>query len=197
VAAKVEFVSQSDFARRMGVNLSTVKKALASGRIQKRKDGKIDWSVQSKLWKENADHSKYRGDEEDQNGGGRSALANVRLARETYNAQLKKIEIDRLSSKLIERDPTREAIFNYTRGIRDGVLRIPGRVASRLTAELEELIAKAIKKKLGKSAGSILSQLDSDTIYRLVLAVWDSESKSILESLANGKVIEDATKKQN
>ncbi len=72
-------------------------------------------------------------------GGTNSATgyAKARAARELYQAQLAKLELDRQRGTLIRADEVRIGAFNMARKARDQLIALPERVAALLAATQE------------------------------------------------------------
>ena len=116
--AKKELISQREYARRRGVTHVAVQRAIKAGRIST-VNGKIDPAVADQEWQQNTDQSKPRNritgnpkqtktpgepsepmdlSSADETIGAPSTAtgyAKARAARELYQAQLAKLELDR------------------------------------------------------------------------------------------------------
>lgn len=157
-APKRELISQREYARRRGISNVTVHEAVKSGRIST-VDGKIDPEVADREWRENTDQSKPRnritgrpklarvpgepsepmdfGDDAHGGNGTGSGYAKARAARELYQAQLAKLELDRQRAILVRADEVRVGAFNMARKARDQLIALPERVAAILAATQE------------------------------------------------------------
>lgn len=135
---KNELISQREYARRLGVSHTAVQQAIASGRISTLA-GRINPAVANREWQENTDQSKPRnritgapkhrrkpdgpplpmrltaalGAEGDD--GAVAGYARARAARELYQAQIAKIELDRQRGILIRADEVRLRAFSTAR----------------------------------------------------------------------------------
>ena len=151
---KKELISQREYARRRGVSHAAVQHAVSSGRITT-VDGKIDPEQADREWRENTDRSKPRNritgkpkqtrvqgepsqpmDSGGSDGGNGTATgyAKARAARELYQAQLAKLELDRQRGELVRADEVRVGAFNMARKARDQLIALPDRVAATLAA---------------------------------------------------------------
>ena len=159
-ASKKELVSQREYARRRGISHVAVIRAINSGRIST-VDGKINPEQADREWRENTDQSKPRnritgnpkharipdgpsepmdfGVPDDNHGGNGTATgyARARAAREVYQAQLAKMELDRQRGTLVRADEVKVGAFNMARKARDQLIAIPERVAAILAATQE------------------------------------------------------------
>lgn len=149
-------ISQREFARRLGVSNVAVHRAVRSGRITL-VDAQIDPTVATRQWNENTDQSKPRnritgrpkharppgepsvpldlgGSDEGSATNTATGYARARAARELYQAQLSKLELDRQRGTLIRADEVRLGAFNMARKVRDQLIALPERVAAMLAA---------------------------------------------------------------
>jgi hypothetical protein len=158
----MEFVSQREYARRRGVAHTSVRKAIAAGRISTSDGtsrGKINPELADREWSENTDRSKPRNSiagspkgrrrpgepsepmELDGGNGGNgtgktkpaaSGYAIARAAREAAQAQLARLTLDERLGNLVDAAGVKLAAFNAARHARDQLLAIPARVAPLL-----------------------------------------------------------------
>ncbi len=152
-----ELVSQREYARRRGISNVSVHEAIQAGRIST-VGGKIDPDVADREWRENTDQSKPRnritgspkharvpGEPAepmdfagpDGSVGTASGYAKARAAREVYQAQLAKLELDRQRGTLVRADEVRLGAFNMARKARDQLIALPERLATVLAAARE------------------------------------------------------------
>ena len=147
------------YARHRGVSLRAVQKALASGRISAREDGRLDADVADADWIRNTaprpQHcqlSQQRRRHSPQIGHHHTEVprrepsdppklesgleySKARAVREGYQARLTKLDYEERSGKLVSADEVQVAAFNRFRQFRDGMLNIPDRLAAVLAAE--------------------------------------------------------------
>jgi len=171
---KRKLVSQREYARRRGVSHVAVQRAVKAGRIST-VNGKINPARADCEWRENTDRSKPRNkitgkpkharaqrepsepmdldDAHEPHGGNGTATgyAKARAARELYQAQLVKIELDRQRGTLVRADQVRVAAFNSARNARDQLIALPNRVAAVLAAtddadEVRRILDEEIEK---------------------------------------------------
>lgn len=172
-----ELISQREYARRRGISNVSVHRAVVAGRITT-VDGKIDPAAADRDWAENTDQSKPRnritgrpkqsrapGEPSTPmslpNGQGETSgpepimstatgYAKARAARETINAQLAKLELDRERGLLVPAADVRVAAFNSARKARDLLMAVPERIAVVLAAtddpgEVQRLLEEEIE----------------------------------------------------
>jgi pyruvate/2-oxoglutarate dehydrogenase complex dihydrolipoamide acyltransferase (E2) component len=155
----VEPMSLRAYARHRGVSLRAVQKALQSGRISTREDGRLDADVADVNWARNTaprpqppakaraakpaaphqsvhHHSDTPRREPTEPLKVESGLeySKARAVRETYMARLAKIDFEERTAKLVSSDEVQVAAFNRFRQFRDGMLNIPDRLAAVLAA---------------------------------------------------------------
>jgi hypothetical protein len=173
-----EPMSLRAYARHRGVSLRAVQKALQSGRISTREDGRLDADVADVNWARNTaprpqppskpteskppaphqnvhHHSDTPRREPTEPLKVESGLeySKARAVRETYLARLTKIDFEERTAKLVSSDEVQVAAFNRFRQFRDGMLNIPDRLAAVLAAEsqprrVHELLTTEIRKAL-------------------------------------------------
>jgi hypothetical protein len=154
------------YARHRGVGLSTVQKAISSGRITPLPDGRIDSDQADREWQENTNArpigaSKKHRDDEDAFGAAQYTKA--RAVREHYQARLSKLEYEEKVGSLISKDEVQIATFNQFRQYRDGMLNISDRIAAMLAAETDaakcyEILATEIRKALNEFSDSPIGE---------------------------------------
>jgi len=179
-AKKKELISQREYARRRGVSHVSVQRAIKAGRIST-VDGKIDPVLADEQWRRNTDQSKPRnritgnpkqtrtpgepsepmdmGGAEGAIGGPSTATgyARARAARELYQAQLAKLELDRRRGALVSADEVRLGAFNMARKARDQLIALPERLATVLAAiqeppEVQRILEEEIERRCQESA---------------------------------------------
>lgn len=181
---KQKLISQRAYARRLGVSHTAVQQAIASGRISA-VGGKIDPTLADRQWSENTDQSKPRNritglpkhrrgpdglpqpmrliaatDAEDDPSAA-AGFARARAARELYQAQLAKIELDLRRGILVRADEVRLRAFGRARKARDLLIALPERVAATVaatadTAEVRRILEDEIK--------SVCREIEADEI---------------------------------
>ena len=163
MTANVEPMTLRAYARHRGVSLRAVQKALKSGRISTREDGRLDAEVTDANWARNTaprpqppstpaaampakpaaahqsvhHHSNTPRREPPEPLRVESGLeySKARAVREAYMAKLAKIDYEVRTEKLVSADEVRVASFNRFRQFRDGMLNIPDRLAAVLAGE--------------------------------------------------------------
>ena len=152
-----ELISQREYARRRGISHVAVGRAVASGRITTI-DGKIDPAVADREWAENTDQSKPRnsvtgeprrtkapdapsapmdlsGGDEGSGPSVAAGYARARAARELYQAQHAKLDLDRERGILVRADEVKVGAFTMARKSRDLLMALPERLSAVLAAE--------------------------------------------------------------
>jgi len=168
---KKELISLREYARQRGISHVAVQHAVSAGRIST-VDGKIDPARADREWRENTDQSKPRNritgrpkharvpgeppepmDFGGADGGNGTATgyAKARAARELYQAQLAKLDLDRQRGTLVRADEVRLGAFNMARKARDQLIALPERVAATLAAtqdpaEVQRILEEEIER---------------------------------------------------
>ncbi|HZT29425.1 MAG TPA: hypothetical protein VFA33_06055 [Bryobacteraceae bacterium] len=141
-------LSQRAYARHRGVGLSTVQKAITSGRISLLPDGRIDSDRADQEWETNT-HKRgpvigtRRQPEDDGDGFGAAQYTKARAVREHYQARLAKIEYEEKVGSLVSKDEVKIAQFNIDRQRRDAMLNIADRVCASIAAEVKDILLGA------------------------------------------------------
>lgn len=152
-----ELVSQREYARRRGISHTAVRKAIRSGRIVPTK-GKLNPAKADRQWRDNTDPTKpnnlitgkprdarkRRGppqprhlEESDDSSGGNgtaAGYAKARAARELYQAQMAKLELDERRGELVRADDVKLGVFQMARKARDQLMGLPDRMAAIMAA---------------------------------------------------------------
>ena len=163
-----ELISQREYARRRGIEASTVHRAVKAGRITL-VDGKINPELADRQWAENTDPSTSKNRLAGKPGqtrnltetpapmelGGESVsptgYAKARAAREVYQAQLAKLALEEKQGELVRADQVRVAAFNLARKARDQLLALPERLGAAVAAvddiaEVQEILERDIER---------------------------------------------------
>lgn len=141
-------LSQRAYARHRGTALSTVQKAITSGRISVLPDGRIDSDQADREWEANT-HKRgpvigaRRQPEDDGDAFGAAQYTKARAVREHYQARLAKIEYEEKVGSLVSKDEVKIAQFNIDRQRRDAMLNIADRVCAAIAAEVKDLLLAA------------------------------------------------------
>jgi hypothetical protein len=170
------------YAAHRGVSHTSVRKAIASGRLSPEPDGTIDPEKADRSWVRNADPSKARGsitlkpvpeaavgavrDTLSEAGsplvGGMSYL-HAKTAEKVLTVQLLREKLRREKGEVVERDYAIEQGFSFARRVRDQWLGWPARVSALMAAELgidphklEALLTKQVREQLQTSASDEL-----------------------------------------
>ncbi len=153
------------YARHRGVTHPAVLKALATGRIHKSTDGRIDSDVADREWAQNTNEAKPRNsvsgeprrrrvpDEPSRptlgvTHGGMTGIAGgyaaSRAVRESFEARLRQLDYEVRKGKYVETEHVKTVVFNWQRRCRDLLLAIPDRVAASVAAGKDEATCRRI-----------------------------------------------------
>lgn len=129
-----KLIGLREYARLRGVSLSTVQKAIATGRIsiidfegKKLLDpimASEEWSRNTKPTLNNKIESK---DESD-------LYYKSRAEKEKYLAFLAKLEYEKKTGEVLDKEDTKRTIIKVVTSVRDALLNIPDRIAPELVA---------------------------------------------------------------
>jgi len=83
----------------------------------------------------------------------RSSYNESRSAREFYDAEIKRLELEQKKGKLVDAQKVYDEAFNTYRAYRDAMLNIPDRIASQIATETDarvvhDLLIEEIRKTL-------------------------------------------------
>jgi hypothetical protein len=137
-------LSRRAYARQRGVAESAVRKAIAAGRIPVEPDGTIDPEKADAAWaartnpalKRRPGRKPHAGSEASEAAPGASSYARVRTVGEALKAEERRIKLDVLKGKLVDRARAIATVFALARRERDAWLNWPPRVAALMAAEL-------------------------------------------------------------
>lgn len=111
----------------------------------------------------------------------------AKTVKETYNAKLKQLEFEKASGRLVDKDDVKIALYNFCRVIRDKILDIPDRVASKVASELLHYIKSEFSKSLEPAkVDELIAGLELQAVGKIVGDNWDLESRNVLEELQHG-----------
>jgi hypothetical protein len=158
-------MSMRAYGRRIGVNHVTVQRAVKSGRISL-VEGKIDPRLADQQWRRNTDPSTPRnrvtghpkhsrvsggpsepmnlGGSDESHGGAGTGYARARAARELYQAQLAKLDLDSRRGLVVRADEVRLGAFSMARRARDQLMAIPDRICAALAATDDPEVVRRI-----------------------------------------------------
>ena len=142
-------MSQRAYARHRDVSLSTVQKAISSGRIHTLANGQIDSEAADAEWARNTQTQApgvgRRGQpDDDSEAFGASQYTKARAVREHYQARLAKIDYEERIAKLVSGEEVQVAAFNKFRQFRDAMINLPDRLAAIVAAETSEVAVHAL-----------------------------------------------------
>ena len=138
-------VSLREYARIRGVRLNAVQTAIASGRIHKTPDGKIDVDEANREWFMNPDPAKSRKADPlfeaqpELSGGGRQNFSTYQQAKTAdiyYRAMLAKAKLKMVTGETIDRKKAGQHAFNLGRALRDLFSSFSTRYGALIAAEL-------------------------------------------------------------
>lgn len=199
MAGEADWVSLREFSRRVGVTVSSVQKGLENGRIERRSvDKKIHWPSQSVAWNKNRDTARVRGnvfvDAPVPSGpsqpapledpGTANSMSKAKLINAIATAEMKKLELGRMSDTLVDKRLVEKAQFVFCRTFRDAVLNIPDRVCAEVGANITQYIEQLVTVVFGvEQASKVMTEIDLMDVERIVKDAWTKESRYVLEHI--------------
>lgn len=157
-------VSMREYARIRGVRLNAVQTAIASGRIHKTPDGKIDVDEANKEWFMNTDPAKSRKADplfdgtSDAPKAGMSSFQQAKTADIYYRAMLAKAKLKMITGETIDRKKAGAHAFSLGRSLRDLFVSFSSRYGALIAAELEtdehktvQVLDEYVRKLLSES----------------------------------------------
>ena len=192
-----EWISLSEFARRIGCAVGTVQKAITNGRIERRNGDKlIHWPTQSVNWEKNRDTSRIRngvvriapnaGDPRPviEEPSVTTSMSKAKLVTAVATAEIKKLQAGKMANTLVDKNLVEKAQFVFCRTFRDAVMNIPDRVSSEVGANMTEYIRVLVTEVLGLDAAKkILEKVDQAEVERVINISWTKESRYVLEHI--------------
>jgi hypothetical protein len=155
-----------EYARQRGTSLSTVQKAISSGRISTLPNGMIDSDVADREWRENTEPrpkgSTKRQQYDEGEVSGATQYTKARAVREHFLARLAQLEFQERTGELVRASEVKIAAFNHSRMLRDRILAVPDRVASIVASESDaakchSILAEELRKALNEAADDAVS----------------------------------------
>jgi hypothetical protein len=171
-----ELIGLREYARRRGVTLGAVQKAIKSGRIRSI-DGKIDPEVADIQWRRNTDVAQQRGaaavasvastatiapkaprGDDDPTAG--PQLLESRARREQAMAELAELELAEKRGELVAVADVEKALVSKVLGVRDSLDTLADRLSPLLAAETDPAKVYAM---LRSEIRQVLAQLSSQS----------------------------------
>jgi len=184
----MELVSMREFARRKNVHISTVEKAVKTGRIKRDgQSGKIDFEEQSKNWERNKDTSKIRDEQDRQSIQKPNDLMQAKTDKEIFTAKLKELEYKKESGRLVDKQEVEFVMYKFCKIVRDNLLAIPNRISAEFAAQMITHIKPLIVEHCGnENAEKVIKEIKPKNLENIAYRVWEKESREILENLQDG-----------
>jgi hypothetical protein len=129
-------ISISQAARILGLNRSTLSRQLRLGLIRGDRDGKVRISDVRIERRSNLDMSRRVRYAALQDDDWTSSFAAARAKKEEYIAQLRELEYEEKSRKLVDAELVRRRLNELARGLRNAFMQFPAQVAPLIAAKL-------------------------------------------------------------
>jgi transcriptional regulator with XRE-family HTH domain len=192
---KPEFISQAEFARRLGINKSTVSRALQQERISLIPDGehkgKLQWPECRDQFERTKDEAKSR---TQTNANPIPTPANsiddenlVEKRKKYLDEQIrqKKRLNDLEDQKVVFADIAYDILFKGSRLLRDNIYQIYPRVIPIWAGQIQNEIIKNLKGVPEQYHHIILQNINTGLLESISRQLWTEESTRILEELQN------------
>jgi len=151
-------LTQAEYARRRGVNPSSISRLKARGVLVVR-NGLVDAVASDTLLDGRAGAAEPEPEPAATQASRPApiqplnAYANARAADMNFRARLRKLELDAKEGRLIDAEAVRAALADAGRAVRDGILGVPDRLAPILAAESDQqrihaLLQTELKREL-------------------------------------------------
>lgn len=153
----METITLAEFGRRHGVSIEAVSQAIKDGRlvesVVRSANGRarLDEDRALQEWADNTIPAKNRIKSAAEVEG--VSYAESRAKRESYNAELARLELEEKQGTLVDAEVVKKQAFAVARQVRDGMLNIPDRVAAEMAAltdqfEVHRRLTEEIRKAL-------------------------------------------------
>lgn len=159
---KDELISPSEFARRLGVEQSTVTRAIQSGRLRdslfRQPNGRF--LIEPELGATEFQANKLRGSTQardrermEEDGTDNASIAVFEKERLRYQAGLARLKFEEMAATLLDAKRVHRAQFEIARTIRDGIMAVPDRVSAELAGitdafEINQILTREIRQVL-------------------------------------------------
>jgi hypothetical protein len=167
-----------EYARHRGVSHPAVIKAIAQGRILKRK-GKIDSESADRMWELNRKQAQQSrlpappslpSPQTDRAEQVVLATGTMRLRREKAQAEIAEIQLAKLKGALIERDVARQTVSSMSMAFSDFVRALPDRLA-----------------------GALAAVTDADTIHKILKSDGERHLYKLSQTLKSSELFDDSS----
>jgi hypothetical protein len=177
-----------EYARHRGVSHPSVLRAIESGRIRKRPDGKIDCAEADRLWEQRTDPSKPRnsvtgnpkhrrpkggpslpmGFREEPAREGKasgdhiqSGYSQAAALQKVFQAKREKLAFEREVGKVVEVDLVHSSTFRIARTARDRLLTLPARLAPQLAGLTDQFeMQRIIEEAVGQICAEMMASVE-------------------------------------
>ena len=160
----MKYYNKSDFGKKIGVTKHAVDKLIENGVITCQRDGMGGYLIaedQIDAYNNNKVGVDYAAEENLENVPSASrSLTEWRAEKEKYTALLKKAEYEKFRGTLIEKAEVEQALFEFSRNIRDAFLSFPERFAA--------VFASQAKGKTPDELHDLAREVMTDEITKII-----------------------------
>lgn len=131
-------MTKAAYARHKGVKPPTLTGHIKKGLIPVRSDGKIDSEAADRAWAQNVAPRKGGPGSPPvpPAAGSPSNLAQASTALKAFEAQIKKLKLEQMAGRLVDRSQVEKNIFAWGRHIRDAWTAWPARISAQVAADI-------------------------------------------------------------
>lgn len=164
-----ELISQSEFARRLGVSRQYIYKLVKNGKI-KRVDGKIDFEESSKALENLSDPTRTKPSKKDDDeppsnttppkAGQPPTFGEAKTMREVYAARLAKLRYEQESGSLVNRKDVEDRARDIAASVKINLMSLPSKLMEELAVisdprEINNILDKEIRMLLSEMADQL------------------------------------------
>lgn len=143
-----ELISFREYARRRGVDLRAVQKAIETGRISTVEDCdgkiKIDPLKADEEWQRNTDHSKRPPKPGEKKAQEAFDYYAAKAKREFYLAEMARLEFEKAAGITVSMEDLKIQILSASKSLKDSLFNIPRRISSQLALETSAIKIDAL-----------------------------------------------------
>jgi phage terminase Nu1 subunit (DNA packaging protein) len=167
--SKPPVMSQAEYARHRGKSRQYISKLAQAGVLVMR-GGKVDVRASDTVLddrpvdvvEERASAPQSRPVADSLGGQTSTSFGQARTVEMVFRAKLRKLEFETRQGKLIEAELVRKTISDAARGVRDGILAIPDRLATVLAAESDpKKVHVTLKTELSRELEALANAIDA------------------------------------
>lgn len=195
-----EFVTKTEFAKRVNRSTTDIGKAIRNGIIEESDEvrGRIEYISQRKRWdaryvgKQNLATMKQDADKAIASGASEEnstvAMYNSRARREKALADKAELQAEQLKGLLVRRSEVEKAVAEWAQMIKERMMDIPDRISPKESSDIVTYIA-AVSSGIVENTPNItasgfseqiIKQIDTTDIERIIVKNWEASIRYLL-----------------